>query len=146
MFEKKIFGAMVRSLRQGKACTQTDLAVYLGVTKTQISDIENGKIATTIEKLCALADFFGVPLDYLVGKGPFAHWDALMHHRDAFVHALEATAPGIPWAVLPDAGFIALCGAILSRAEVSDDGSVINLYPQLSPELLKQFGAKDGET
>lgn len=68
MFEKKIFGATVRALRQGKACTQADLAAYLGVTKTQISDIENGKIATTIEKLVALADYFNVSLDYLCGR------------------------------------------------------------------------------
>jgi transcriptional regulator with XRE-family HTH domain len=44
------------------------LANYLGVTKTQISDIENGKIATTMDKFIALADYFDVSLDYLVGR------------------------------------------------------------------------------
>jgi transcriptional regulator with XRE-family HTH domain len=68
MFEKKIFGQNVRELRIANQDSQTALAQHLGVTKTQISDIENGKIATTIEKLCALADYFGVSLDYLVGR------------------------------------------------------------------------------
>lgn len=68
MFDKKIFGSRVRSLRQQQGISQSTIATYLGVTKTQISDIENGKIATTIEKLYALADYFNVSLDYLVGR------------------------------------------------------------------------------
>jgi len=40
----------------------------LGVTKTQISDIENAKTSTALEKAVILADFFNVSLDYLVGR------------------------------------------------------------------------------
>ena len=43
-------------------CTQiTDL-------KQQISDLENGKTSTSIERLCMLADYFNVSIDYLVGR------------------------------------------------------------------------------
>ena len=68
MFDKKFFGAKIRELRIAKNANQTELANLLGVTKTQISDLENGKTSTTIEKLVQLADYFDVSLDYLVGR------------------------------------------------------------------------------
>jgi transcriptional regulator with XRE-family HTH domain len=68
MFDQILFGVRVRELRVAKEANQTSLATLLGVTKTQISDIENGKTSTSIERLCQLADYFDVSLDYLVGR------------------------------------------------------------------------------
>jgi transcriptional regulator with XRE-family HTH domain len=68
MFDKIFFGARVRELRTSKKVSQTILATLLGVTKTQISDIENGKTTTSIERLWQLADYFDVSIDYLVGR------------------------------------------------------------------------------
>ena len=77
MFLKFIFGARIKELRTAKGDTQSQIAALLGVTKTQISDIENGKTTTSIEKLVQLADYFGVSLDYLTGRsdegGPGPH-------------------------------------------------------------------------
>jgi transcriptional regulator with XRE-family HTH domain len=72
MFEKNILGVRVRHLRTSKDVNQTTLAELLGVTKTQISDIENGKTTTSIERLFRLADYFDVSLDYLVGRSDAA--------------------------------------------------------------------------
>ena len=47
MFDREKFGARIKELRTARNSTQTDLAQLLGVTKTQISDIENGKTGTT---------------------------------------------------------------------------------------------------
>lgn len=68
MFSKNIFGDRIKSLRQEKKATQNDLAELLGVTKTQISDLEHAKTTTSIERLYILADYFDVSLDYLVGR------------------------------------------------------------------------------
>lgn len=68
MFSKEFFGNRIKELRKASNATQADLSSILGVTKTQISDIENGKTTTSIERLCALADYFNVSLDYLVGR------------------------------------------------------------------------------
>lgn len=68
MFFQEIFSLRLKELRTSKGLKQDDIAAFLGVTKTQISDIERGKRTTTIEKLVALADFFDVSLDYLVGR------------------------------------------------------------------------------
>ena len=68
MFSKKDFGDRIKKLRKESNATQADLSALLGVTKTQISDLENGKTTTTIERLCLLADYFEVSIDYLTGR------------------------------------------------------------------------------
>jgi transcriptional regulator with XRE-family HTH domain len=68
VLEKNIFASRIKSLRAEKGVSQSALASFLGVTKTQISDIENAKTLTSIERLIALADYFDVSLDYLVGR------------------------------------------------------------------------------
>lgn len=67
MLDKKLFGSRVRLLRSAKSAGQNELAKLLGVTRTQISDIENGKTTTSLERLVLLADYFGVSTDYLLG-------------------------------------------------------------------------------
>jgi len=68
MFSKKIFSTRVKALRMQKKSSQETLADLLGVTRTQISDIENGKTTTSLERVYTLADYFDVSLDYLVGR------------------------------------------------------------------------------
>ena len=68
MFDAKVFADNVRALRTSRGLSQDDLAAALGVTKTFVSDIERSRRTTTIEKLIALADYFDVSLDWLVGR------------------------------------------------------------------------------
>ncbi|MDR2558547.1 MAG: helix-turn-helix domain-containing protein [Oscillospiraceae bacterium] len=63
-----LFAERVRNLRYEKKLKQEDIVIVLGVTKTWLSDIERGRRTTTLEKAVELADYFGVSLDYLVGR------------------------------------------------------------------------------
>ena len=62
------FGARLKLLRKSKSLKQTDVAVILGVTPRHYQDIEYGKINVPALTLVALADYFDVSLDYLVGR------------------------------------------------------------------------------
>ena len=55
-------------LRKGKSVNQSVLAEALGVSFHQISKMETAQRAASIEVLYALADYFDVSLDYLVGR------------------------------------------------------------------------------
>ncbi len=68
MFPKEIFGRNVASLRRQKGLSQTKLGNQLGVTKATISRIESANRAVSADVLIALADYFDVSLDYLVGR------------------------------------------------------------------------------
>jgi transcriptional regulator with XRE-family HTH domain len=67
MFSQQIFAERVKLLRIESGVTQSRLAELLGVTRTQVSDIENGKTTTSLERLYKLCQFFGVCSDYLLG-------------------------------------------------------------------------------
>lgn len=67
MFDKNLFSSRIKLLRQQNKISQSVLAEVLGVTKTQISDLENGKTTTNLEKLVILAKYFDVTTDYLLG-------------------------------------------------------------------------------
>lgn len=68
MFEPKIFGERLLMARTKKGVTQAQVAKMLGVTATQVSDMEKGKTTTSLFRLYALCDYFNVSADYLLGR------------------------------------------------------------------------------
>ncbi len=67
MFTKAQFGARLREQREKAHETQATMKQLLGVTTTQISDMENGKATTTLEKFALLCEHYEVSADYLLG-------------------------------------------------------------------------------
>lgn len=58
----------VRNLREDGDYRQRELAEVLRVSQNTYSQYENGVIALTAEHLILLADFYGVSVDYLLGR------------------------------------------------------------------------------
>lgn len=67
MLDKKIFGSRLRELRKQKNISQAELGQLLGVTSTQIGDMERGNSTTSMPRLYELCQYFGVSSDYLMG-------------------------------------------------------------------------------
>lgn len=55
-------------LRNEKGLTQREIAKIFNVSQGTYNNWENGKTQPSIEQLVAIADFFGVSIDYLVGR------------------------------------------------------------------------------
>lgn len=68
-----VFGESLKELRTDKKIGQTTLAKAIGVSSGIISLWENGLREPSLSNLIALADYFGVTLDYLVGRSMEAH-------------------------------------------------------------------------
>jgi len=62
------FGKIISELRKQKNITQEEMAAELGVTATAVSKWENGYTLPDILMLCALADYFRVTTDELLGR------------------------------------------------------------------------------
>jgi transcriptional regulator with XRE-family HTH domain len=62
------FGEMLEELRQDRHLSQRELGDKIHVTPGTISNYENGVHLPDVEKLVDLADFFGVTVDYLLGR------------------------------------------------------------------------------
>ena len=58
----------IRDLREDHDKKQIELANYLEIKQSTYSDYESGKINIPIDMLIKIADFYGVTLDYLVGR------------------------------------------------------------------------------
>ena len=61
-------GQNILQLRKQKNIKQEELAAELGVTAAAVSKWENGYTLPDILMLCALADYFGVTTDELLGR------------------------------------------------------------------------------
>ena len=58
----------MRALRKERNETQKQVADAIGITDRQYQRFETGVNLPGFDNLCALADHFGVSLDYLAGR------------------------------------------------------------------------------
>lgn len=58
----------IRALREDRDLRQIDVADATGIDQKTLSNYETGKTLPDAEGLVRLADFFGVSIDYLVGR------------------------------------------------------------------------------
>lgn len=65
---KNIFSERLLLCRKSHKMSQRALSDILGVSDAAITMMEKGKRSPSFEVLCALADYFDVSLDYLVGR------------------------------------------------------------------------------
>lgn len=67
MLYKEIFAIRVKKLRKARGEQQKELAEAIGATQATISDIENGRKATSFDRLAAICQHYNVSADYLLG-------------------------------------------------------------------------------
>lgn len=58
----------LRDLREDMDLNQTKIAEILGIKQTVYSRYERGYQTIPVEHLLALADFYGVSVDYILGR------------------------------------------------------------------------------
>lgn len=62
------FPERLRSLREQKNLTQTELGRPFRLSKQTISAYENGDASPPADTLILMADYFGITVDYLLGR------------------------------------------------------------------------------
>lgn len=58
----------IKDLREDRDLRQIDLSTATGIDQRTISNYETGKTSPDAYALIRLADFFGVSIDYLIGR------------------------------------------------------------------------------
>ncbi len=79
-------------LRNKKGYTQVELAEMLNYSDKSVSKWENGDVTPPIDVLKALADIYGVTLDYLVEECPPENFDKLYQSRQNNLNKIFITA------------------------------------------------------
>lgn len=65
---KNNISSVLNALLKERKLTQTDLAIAIGVSNAAISYWLNGRKEATADNIIALADYFEVSTDYLLGR------------------------------------------------------------------------------
>lgn len=65
---RNIFSERLLLLRKSRSISLAALGEILSVTDEAVRLMEKGKRSPSFEVLCALADYFDVSLDYIVGR------------------------------------------------------------------------------
>ena len=61
------FSRRLREIRRKAGESRQELGEYLGVSTSQISEMENGRKGTTMERLILICKHYNVSADYLLG-------------------------------------------------------------------------------
>ncbi len=62
------FASMLKQLREQNQLSQKDIAEYLGITRQAVASYELAKREPDYDVLKKLADYFGVSVDYILGR------------------------------------------------------------------------------
>lgn len=68
MIKRQMFQDRLRSVRVEKGLRQQDVADKFGITRHAYQNYELGQRFPSFTMLNAIADFFGVSIDYLFGR------------------------------------------------------------------------------
>ncbi|MCL2077040.1 MAG: helix-turn-helix transcriptional regulator [Oscillospiraceae bacterium] len=68
MFSQENFSKRIFELRKQHNLSQEAFGKAAGIKKNAVGMIEKGKRAASIEVIVALADYFDVSVDYLIGR------------------------------------------------------------------------------
>lgn len=68
MFPIEKFSKRLFDLRKSRNVSAKNVSEVLGISRAAISQFESGKISPSANILIALADYFDVSIDYLVGR------------------------------------------------------------------------------
>ena len=63
-----ILSERIKHLRKDAGKTQEEMAKLIGISRSTYAEYERGKNKPPIQKLQIISDYFGVPIDYLMGS------------------------------------------------------------------------------
>lgn len=73
MNDRENFSIRLKELRTHAGISQKALGCILDVSDAAVTMMEKGRRSPSFEVLCALADYFDVSIDYLVGRSDESH-------------------------------------------------------------------------
>ena len=133
------FGNRLHQLRKQNKLTLQQLGSVLGMTKSSVGNLEHGRKKPSLEVVSKLADYFDVPVDYLLGRGLFAHWDAIIANKDHICNFLEDQSDylkKLDLKNLPEKYLLLLFPALFSEIRISEDNEEITLCPSIPLSFL----------
>ena len=134
------FSERIKLLRTSNNFTQKDVYTAIGVAPIVYQRYEYGR-SPSYENLLAIANFFDVPLDFLVGRPPYDNWELVMQCRKELCEFIEDWygIKSVFTEHLPMSDFIRLFSALFARVAQDPETGHIAFYPSMQRTKIKLF-------
>ena len=128
----------LKKIRLEKNLTQKQVAKGIDITEQSYQRYEYGRVVPSATVLIALANFFDIPLDCLVGAGLYGH---LAEHpeirkpiEDAIIKVMGDNISwiqkyfGVSLSQLDEITFVGLANSIISKVELHEEDHTVSIY------------------
>ena len=89
------FAKRLKVLRSKRGITQKQLGEATNLSARGIQDYELEQRKPGYDVIIALADYFDVPADYLLGRGLFANWELIEDYMDVILNQIDHDIPAM---------------------------------------------------
>lgn len=135
-----LFSERLVLLRKSNNLTQKQLAAKLNLSELAIQHYESQRRKPAFDVLIALADYFDVPLDYLVGRGIFVNWEEIIENKAFIFPILQGELPflkGINLDELEEKTLMRILPTMIQKVDISGEGDAKKIEVTLHPFYLK---------
>ncbi len=128
------FNIRLKNIRKRNRTTQKSISDYLGITLRTYQRYESGTIEPPLENIVAIANYFKLPVDCLLGNGLFSNWEEILLYKDEILSYLkENIIPQLDHydlSALTENQLAYTLPAVFTKITIED--SVITFYSQVS--------------
>ena len=145
-----LIGSKIKQLREANEYTQEEISRLLGIDRSKLSQVENGKLRVSNEELYRISRFFGQPLDYFFEEGIKPNENLLFFkakgdlNEDDFIHVKECQEIAVNFTELEELVFEEeprpsfrtyspppeIHYASIAKAVAKKERSILNLSPK----------------
>lgn len=144
------FNKRLNLIRKRSKITQKSVSTYLGVTLRTYQRYEEGTIEPPLSTVSAIAKYFDIPVDCLLGNGLFANWEDILLHKDIILSSLVELLPAIPQILnlsdLSEKQLARLLPALLAKVTFTEDTISLYLLNSSEPEIPVEVPSGECQT
>ena len=142
------FNERLNFVRKRSKITQKSVSSPLGVTLRTYQRYEEGTIEPPLSTVSAIAEYFDIPADCLLGNGFFANWEDVLMYKDSILSSLSRLFPNLLEKLdlykLSEKQLARILPAILVKVTFNREFNTITLYPLIPFESGQPFAVPSG--
>ena len=125
MYNPSEISEIIKSYAQKKKVSIKQLLEDCKINKGFIYDLEHKSTYPSIDKMAKIANYLGIPIDFLLGTGVFSNWNEICEHKREIIATMEHFFEGHPEIIkilkFNDMTFASILNAIVNRIEFHDN-------------------------
>ena len=127
------FNERLKSMRKRFKITQKTISDHLEITLRTYQRYEEGTIEPPISTVSAIAEFFDMPADCLLGNGFYSNWEDILEYNDVIFSLLSEKLLSFPKALdmsdFSEKLMARFLPAVFAKITFNKNTNTITLYP-----------------